>query len=151
MGRRMRFTPPLQGGGISQLAFPGRRCACPGLLSPRPGRNAPIGRQTGAPSKIEIMVVGRCKRGRGRPRDSRSGDRRYRGAIFIPGCEPKDHAVLRDERSPLAGRTTEAASLNCRFCSCDCPALWHGGRMAVNLSWYSWRQFFQVEFLVISP
>jgi hypothetical protein len=47
-----------------------------------------------APSKIEIMVVGRCKRGRGGPRDGRPGGRRYRGAIFIPGCEPKDHERL---------------------------------------------------------
>jgi len=35
---------------------------------------------------------GRCECGRGRPHDSRSGDRRYRAvASFMPGCERKDH------------------------------------------------------------
>jgi len=38
---------------------------------------------------------GRCECGRGRPHDSRSGGRRYRAiAIFMPGCEPKDHELL---------------------------------------------------------
>jgi len=36
--REMRITPPLQGGRISRLVFPGRRCACPGLFSRRPFR-----------------------------------------------------------------------------------------------------------------
>jgi hypothetical protein len=123
LGRRMRITPPLQGG--ESAAFPGRRCASPppqhaktACRGPRArgyfrsvplGREAAFGRQTEAPSKIEIMVVGRCKRGRGRPRDSRPGGRRYRGAIFIPGCEPKDHERLISRR--LSG-TRDCRSMN---------------------------------------
>ena len=65
----------------------------------------------GAPNVLHTAPTGRGNQPNRFPRAAL----RLPGANFTPS--------LRDERPPLAGRRIETASSNCRFRSCDWPAV----------------------------